>query len=241
MKKRPKWSWNSQLLPILNKLFLQLVSFIWANSSFHLSHFFTVDNKFACVEGYSSSHPEASACLLFLRRDRIKKKKKNRIKKVSPVIKADWRSISSYGSRSCNHPPTGTTELIPAWGDKPSAALKGWGSTNVHQGHTGPATAYFTFTLKQVFFVFCFVCLLVFFSSKVDLCCCILKGRRSVSGPTCSASSQLSVVLLVLIGKGMAWSMFAGKQKVWTWSENGIQALFCTYRLCVIYATGWGA
>lgn len=37
------------------------------DSLFHLSHFFMVDSKFACVEVYGSSHPEASACVLFLR------------------------------------------------------------------------------------------------------------------------------------------------------------------------------
>lgn len=158
------------------------------------------------------------------------------MKKVSPVIKADWRSISSYGSRSCNHPPTGTTELIPAWGDKPSAALKGWGSTNVHQGHTGPATAYFTFTLKQVFFCFLFCLSACFFFIQSRSLLQHFKGKKiclwthlfslltAVCGAACANRQGDGVVHVCWQTKGL--------NVIWEWNSSIILHVSSVCNIC---------
>lgn len=236
MKKRPKWSWNSQLLPILNKLFLQPVSFIWANSSFHLSHFFTVDNKFACVEGYSSSHPEASACLLFLRRDRIKKKKKNRMKKVSPVIKADWRSISSYGSRSCNHPPTGTTELIPAWGEQTLGCIKGLKLHKCAPRPHRPSYSLFHIHFKASFFCFLFCLSACFFFIQSRSLLLHFKGKKicfwthlfslltAVCGAACANRQGDGVVHVCWQTKGL--------NVIWEWNSSIILHVSSVCNIC---------
>lgn len=92
--------------------------------------------------------------LMFFRWDYIKKKKK---------ALAHQRSLQSLRLTDTAHPapaadlPNHSTskplpcrglrsQLISAWGEKPSAALKGWGWTNVHKAHTGQTTTHFAFT-----------------------------------------------------------------------------------------------
>lgn len=87
-----------------------------------------------------------------------------------------------------------------AWGEKPSAALKGWGWSNVHTGHTGQATAHAAFMLHVG-------CLLInkhqiYESEKLFHTydkCALLILRGIISSINNNSNNELVLLYLILI------------------------------------------